>query len=189
MLIQNLKTNWTRIPQWHQLQLRRSELVEQAQLIHNKDTGKWLTYHQLIRNPKHKATWSHSAANKFGRLANGVGGCIKGTNTLIFITKDQVPGERRKDVTYGRYSWDYKPNKEEKWRTQLTARLEEIALSTQTAAAPQQQICSYSKYFWTALSQPKEQIASWSTSKTSTWTLLWNDTSTCTQKYQRFQMK
>jgi hypothetical protein len=90
-------------------------------LIHNKDTDEWLTYHQLICNPKHKATWSHSAANEFGRLANGVGGRIKGTNTIIFITKDQVPVERRKDITYGSYNCNYKPNKEEKWRTQLTA--------------------------------------------------------------------
>jgi hypothetical protein len=87
-------------------------------LIHNKDTGEWLTYCQLIRNPKHKATWSHLAAKEFGRLANGLGGCSKGTNTIVFITKDQVPVERRKDVTYGSYNCDYyKPIKEEKWRT------------------------------------------------------------------------
>jgi hypothetical protein len=54
-------------------------------------------------------------------LANGVGGCIKGSNTIIFITKDQVPTERRKDVPYRSYNCNYKPNKEEKWRTQLTA--------------------------------------------------------------------
>jgi hypothetical protein len=70
-------------------------------LIHNKDTEEWLAYGQLIRDPKHKTTWPHSAANKFGRLANGVGGCIKGINNIVFITKYQVPVERRKDVTHG----------------------------------------------------------------------------------------
>ncbi len=34
--------------------------------------------------------------------------------------KYQVPVERRKDITYGSYNCDYKPNKEEKWRTWLT---------------------------------------------------------------------
>jgi hypothetical protein len=90
-------------------------------LICGKDTGEWLTYCQLISGPKHKVTWFHSAANKFGRLANGVEGRIKGTNTIIFITKDQIPAARRKDVIYGSYKCNYKPNKEEKWRTQLTA--------------------------------------------------------------------
>jgi hypothetical protein len=89
-------------------------------LIHDKFTGEWLIYRQLIHDPKHKATWSHSVANEFGRLANGVGGCIKGTNTIIFIMKDQVPADRRKDVTHGSYTCNYKHNKEEKWRTRLT---------------------------------------------------------------------
>jgi hypothetical protein len=37
------------------------------------------------------------------------------------LKKDQVPKERAKDITYGSFSCDYKPNKEEKERTQLTA--------------------------------------------------------------------
>ncbi len=62
-----------------------------------------------------------SAANEFGRLAQGVGGRFKGTNTIFIIHKNQVPHNRMKDVTYGSFSCDYKPNKEEKERTQLTA--------------------------------------------------------------------
>ena len=66
--------------------------------------------------------WAHSAANKFGRrLAQGVGTRIKGTNTINFIQKDQVPNDRAGDVTYGSFSCDYKQNKEEKKRTRLTA--------------------------------------------------------------------
>jgi hypothetical protein len=34
--------------------------------------------------------------------------------------KDQVPADRRRDVTYWSYKCNYKPNKEGKWRTQLT---------------------------------------------------------------------
>ncbi len=41
-------------------------LQERAQLIHDKETGKYLNYRQLLRDPKHAKLWAHSAANKFG---------------------------------------------------------------------------------------------------------------------------
>jgi len=65
--------------------------------------------------------WSQSAANEFGRLTQGVGGRFRGTNTTFFIYKNQVPHKRMKDVTYGSFSCDYKPNKAEKERTRLMA--------------------------------------------------------------------
>ena len=62
------------------------------------------------------------AANEFGQLAQGLkNGRVKGTDTIKFIQKDQVPAKRMKDVTYGSFSCDYKPNKEEKEHTRLTA--------------------------------------------------------------------
>jgi hypothetical protein len=83
--------------------------------------GQYLNYRQLIRDPKHKEIWSTPAANEFRRLAQGVGGRVKGTNTIFFICKDQVPEDRIKDVTYGSYGCEIKQNKEEKHRTRLTA--------------------------------------------------------------------
>ncbi len=83
-----------------------------------------LNYQQLLRDPKHKDLWATSAANEFGRLAQGVGTRIKpedATDTIKFIAKDKVPKERIKDVTYGSFRCDYKPNKEEKYCTRLTA--------------------------------------------------------------------
>ena len=50
-----------------------------------------------------KGKWQISSANEFGRLAQGVGGRIKGTNTIIFICMEDVPKERMKDVTYGQF--------------------------------------------------------------------------------------
>ncbi len=97
---------------------------ELAQLVYDKDTGKFLNYQQLIKSPKHKELWTTLAANEFGRLAQGVGTRIpkdKATNTIFFIQKDQVPKDRTKDVTYGSFSCDFKPNKEEKYRTRRTA--------------------------------------------------------------------
>ena len=67
------------------------------------------------------------AANEFGQLAQGLkNGRVKGTDTIKFIQKDQVPDKRMKDVTYGSFSCDYKPNKEEKECTRLTARGDQI---------------------------------------------------------------
>jgi hypothetical protein len=63
----------------------------QAQLIHDKETGEYLNYRQLLKDPKHTKVWAHSAANEFGQLAQGVGTRIKGTNTIHFIQKNQVP--------------------------------------------------------------------------------------------------
>ncbi len=102
------------------MQLRQDQR-ERAQLIHDKESGEYLKYRQLMRDPKYKETWSKSAANEFGRLTQGVGGRYKGTNTIFFIHKNQVPHDRMKDVMYGSFSCDYKPNKTEKERTRLTA--------------------------------------------------------------------
>jgi hypothetical protein len=71
-------------------------LGERAQLIHDKETSKYLNYRQLLRDPKHAKLWAHSAANKFGQLAQGVGTRIKGTNTIHFIRKNQVPQKNKR---------------------------------------------------------------------------------------------
>jgi hypothetical protein len=77
----------------------------QAQLVHDTETGDYLNYCQLLRNPKHKELWERSAANEFGRLTQGLkDGRVKGTNTIFFIKKEEVPKERIKDVTYGSFT-------------------------------------------------------------------------------------
>ena len=74
-----------------------------------------------MRHPKYRKIWSTSSANKFGRLANGLKDWrVKPTNTIQFIRKEDVPADRIKDVTYGSFICDLKPNKEEVNRTRLT---------------------------------------------------------------------
>jgi len=72
-----------------------------------------------MQSQKHKETWSKSSANKFERLANGVGGCIKGTNTIKFINKRNIPSKRMKDVTYGKFVCLICPEKKETHRTRF----------------------------------------------------------------------
>jgi hypothetical protein len=45
-----------------------------------------------MQSTKYQDAWSLSLANKFGGLANGVGGRIKNpTNTIQFIHQHEVP--------------------------------------------------------------------------------------------------
>ena len=79
-----------------------------------------LKYRQLLTHPKHREVWMHSSANEFGRLVQGVGGRIQGTDTIFFIHKNQVPANRWKDVTYAKFVCELKPNKAEVHRTRLS---------------------------------------------------------------------
>jgi hypothetical protein len=78
--------------------------VHQAMAVMDEETGQLFNYRQLLCSAKYKKQWSVSSANKFGRLANGVGNRIKNpTNTIQFIRKNNIPQDRRKDVTYGSF--------------------------------------------------------------------------------------
>ena len=74
--------------------------VQRALPVMDKGTGQLLNYQQLIHNPKYKKEWNISATNEFSQLAQGVGGRMKGTNTIKFICKHEVPKGRFKDVKY-----------------------------------------------------------------------------------------
>ena len=91
--------------------------VHKALAIMDAETGKVLNYRHLMQSQKHKETWSISPANEFGRLANGVGGCIKGTHTIKFVHRRDVPSKRMKDVTYGKFVCMIRPEKAKTHRT------------------------------------------------------------------------
>ena len=55
--------------------------------------GELLEYKQIIANPKMQATWTHSYGNEIGLLSQGMPGRNTGTNTIVFIHKNQVPKE------------------------------------------------------------------------------------------------
>jgi hypothetical protein len=89
--------------------------------VMDTDTEKLLKYCQLMQSTKYRDAWSLSSANKFGCLANGVGGHIKNPiNTIQFIHQHKVPKERMKDVTYGQFVCMVRPEKAEPNRTRFT---------------------------------------------------------------------
>ncbi len=84
-----------RIPQQNTYLRQATRSNEQAQLIHDKETNTYLNYRQLLHHPKYKDVWAKSAANEFRRLAQGLkDGRVKGTDTIKFIHKNQVPAKK-----------------------------------------------------------------------------------------------
>ena len=102
-----------------------------------KETGTLLNYCQLMRHPKYKKAWSISTANEFGRLAQGVGRQMKGTNTISFIHRHKVPQKRLNNLTFGIFVCNERPKKSEVNRTGFTIGGEKInypgAVATPTA--------------------------------------------------------
>ena len=70
-----------------------------------------LNYRQLINHPKLGEQWQISSANEFERLYQGIGGRAKGTDTIFFIRKEDIPEERMKDITYSKFACNVRPQK------------------------------------------------------------------------------
>jgi hypothetical protein len=47
--------------------------TETVYVVLDQETGQLLEYRQLLKHPHFKAVWSRSSADKFGRLAQGIG--------------------------------------------------------------------------------------------------------------------
>ena len=103
------------------------------------ETGKALEYRDLIKNEKYRDNWSASLANELERLAQVIRD-IKGTNTIYFTLKSDIPQERIKNITYGRIVVAYKPHKSDPNRTRLTVGGDRITclydVSTPTSDLP-----------------------------------------------------
>ncbi|EJK62273.1 hypothetical protein THAOC_17120, partial [Thalassiosira oceanica] len=97
--------------------IRLDNEIGDALAVLDQDSGKLLNYRQLLRDPKYRKDWMLSAANEFGRLAQGVGNRIKGTDTMTFIRMDEIPKDRLKDVTYLQMTCSVRPEKKEPNRT------------------------------------------------------------------------
>ena len=102
---------------------RVEDKVLKVMAVMDKTTGKMLKYRQLITHPDPEVqkAWLCSAANEYGRLAQGVSGRVKGTDKIQFIRKDKVPANRQKDVMYGMFQCNKRPEKKERNRSRFVA--------------------------------------------------------------------
>ena len=64
--------------------------------------------------------WNRSAADEFGRLAQGIKGRVKATDTIRFIHKHEIPADRFKDVTYIKFVCTIRTEKKDPYRTRAT---------------------------------------------------------------------
>ena len=83
--------------------------MAEANSVTHPITGQDQEYRHLIKGDD-KDTWETSFANELGRLAQGVGNQIEGTNTINMKQKSAVP--KNKKVTYGRLVCDIKKTKQ-----------------------------------------------------------------------------
>ncbi len=69
-------------------------LCDFACLVLDVKTGNLLEYRHLLKHPKYKDVWSQSFRKEIRCLAMA-------TKTIAFLTKQQIPQSRRRDITYG----------------------------------------------------------------------------------------
>jgi hypothetical protein len=82
----------------------------------NPDTGKLADFLELSKCSQGNL-WQQSNAEEIGRLAQGHGN-VKGTNTIFFIDRKQIPQGRK--VTYLRVVCAHRPEKENPFRVRWT---------------------------------------------------------------------
>ena len=83
-------------------------------------TSELLEYRYLIRNPHYRETWSGAFGKEVGRLAQGLPGVVEGTDTIEFITREDVPRNRIKDCTYVTIVCNERPEKADPNRLRIT---------------------------------------------------------------------
>jgi hypothetical protein len=110
-------------PQSESIADRVAQRRREKEAVHSvldQETGQLLEYRTLLKHPRFKKVWNRSAADKFGRLAQGIGGRIKGTDTIQFIHKHQIPQDRLKDITYIKFVCTIRTEKKDPYRTRAT---------------------------------------------------------------------
>ena len=75
--------------------------------IIDNDTRKALEYRHVITKDQYREVWTNSFSKELDQLAQGSAQLAPGTKTLFFRKYQDIPADRRKDVTYGRVEVDY----------------------------------------------------------------------------------
>jgi hypothetical protein len=79
----------------------------------DKTVGHLLEMQHLLTNPKYKELWGKSYTKEIGCFAQGMLGVSKGTNTIVFIRREDIPHNRKHGVMYARVCVNYCPEKED----------------------------------------------------------------------------
>jgi hypothetical protein len=93
-------------------------MPEMANTVICPYTGRLLKHSELITLLRYKISWMRSTSNGCGRLAQGLKRGVRGTNTITFIRREDVPAGRK--ATYGSFVVDIKAYPEETESTRIT---------------------------------------------------------------------
>ena len=120
----------------HHLNLASTSLSHRDHFIQSLNhiydpKGKRLSIDKLLES-KERLVWLRGLSNEWGRLANGNVFGIKGTNTIKFISRNEVP--HNQDVTYATFVCDYKPLKTEIHRVRITVGGDRLECSDDTGS-------------------------------------------------------
>ena len=88
--------------------------------IWDPELNKMCHYRDLIKhhNPVIRLRWTKSGEKEFGRLCQGYGE-EKGMDVIQWIPKNEMPPHKK--ATYPRYTVAFRPEKEDPYRTRITA--------------------------------------------------------------------
>ena len=113
-----------------------------ANAVIDEETGRAMKHCDLLKDKRHKETWSRAGSNEYSRLFQGVGKNkdgtqrVTGTNTCHWIPHSKVPKGKR--VTYARTVVDICPEKDDPNRVRITAGSDQLKYygetSTETAS-------------------------------------------------------
>jgi len=88
-------------------------LCDFAYSVLDDETGDLLEYWHLLKHPKYKDVWSQSFGKEIRRLSTV-------TETIVFVMKQQIPRDRRRDITYGQIVCAYRSEKKDPYHTRIT---------------------------------------------------------------------
>ena len=84
-------------------------------------TGEVMDYRQLRKHPNYAAPWTTSNPNDVGRLrqgtgrnTEGTGQLVEGTDTFFIVHYNEIPANRRKEITYTSVLCEVRPQKEDR---------------------------------------------------------------------------
>jgi hypothetical protein len=97
-----------------------SMLCEIAGAVLDPKTGELMEHRHLMAKPKYSEVWGKANAKEIGRLAQGIPGVVEGMNTFFFTSYDEIPKERRKDITYAHICCNYRPEKADPHQVRIT---------------------------------------------------------------------
>eukprot|EP00804_Cyclotella_cryptica_P006781 CCRYP_019523-RA/>CCRYP_019523-RA protein AED:0.40 eAED:0.40 QI:0/0/0/1/0/0/3/0/477 len=122
--------------------------------ILDTDTGELLEYRHLIKNPKYCTIWKNAYGKELGRLAQGIPGIVKGTNTIVFIAYNKIPPHSVVGRHLRAHRCQLPTKKEDPYR--VDSQLAVTGSLTLATAAHQQLTCSPPRFSSTASSPQKE---------------------------------